>query len=187
MGLQDLGFEYKRKRDDQSASSSDVITSSVAAEAIMSVWKRKPNAAKFRRSKLFSELYDEVFSPDIQPAHVILSVLCFRMVESERKRPKKKPANFVPYASHFLAMVGDLLLEQANITREQVTHQNLPALREAFETNKAKLYGQAVTRVRDALKRMGIKGDTALPRVAAQFRRGDLLEPLQSVLALGQP
>jgi hypothetical protein len=92
--MKDLGFEYKRKRDEQIASAPDVITSTVAGEAVMAAWKRKPNAAKFRRSKLFSELYDEVFSPDLQAAHVILSVLAFRLVENERKRPKQKRPKF---------------------------------------------------------------------------------------------
>jgi AIPR protein len=185
IALKDLGYEYKRKRDEQTSTSPDVITSSVAAEAVMAVWKRKPNAAKFRRSRLFSELYDEVFSPDLQASHVILSVLAFRMVESERKRRGVKRAKFVPYGSHFLAMVvGDLLLEKAELTRDQVTHTNIGELRESFEKNKTKLYNDAVKRVSKALKGLGIKEDTPLPRVAAQFRRGDLLEPLQKVLSL---
>jgi len=56
----------------------------------MAVWQRKPHAAKFRRSKLFSDFYQEVFSDGLQPAHVLLSVLAFRMVENERKRPKAR-------------------------------------------------------------------------------------------------
>lgn len=185
IGLRDLGFEYRRKRDEQSTSAPDVITSTVAGEAVMAAWKRRPNAAKFRRSKLFSELYDEVFSADLQAAHVILSVLAFRLVETERKRPKRKLAKFVPYGSHFLAMVVlDLLLEKAGRSRPEVTHANLPELRELFEVNRVKLYMQAVTRVSKALRQLGVKRDTPLPRVAAQFRRGDLLEPLQKKLEL---
>lgn len=184
LGLKDLGFEYKRKRDDQATSSADVITSLVAAEAVMAVWKRRPNAAKFRRSKLFSDFYEEVFSPDLQASHVVYSVLAFRLVENERKRPTQKRPRFVPYASHFIAMlVGDLLLQTAGIERDKVTHINVPQLRAVFEREKAKLYNHAVTRLGTALKRLGIKDDAPLPRIAAQFRRGDLLEPLQKVLA----
>ncbi len=184
LGLRDLGFEYKRKRDDQASSGSDVITSSVAAEAVMAVWQRRPNQSKFRRSKLFSDFYEEVFSEDLQASHVVLSVLAFRLVESERRRPKQKRPRFVPYASHFLAMVvGDLLLQRANLSRDQVTHLNLAELRVIFDRDKSKLYSQAITRVGQALKRLGIKADAPLPRIAAQFRRGDLLEPLQKALA----
>jgi hypothetical protein len=184
LGLRDLGFEYKRKRDDQVVSGPDVITSSVAAEAVMAVWKRRPNAAKFRRSKLFSDFYDEVFSADLQASHVVLSVLAFRLVESERKRPKKERPRYVPYASHFLAMVvGDLLLQELGLDRDQVTHLNLADLRSTFDKEKGKLYTKAVARVGAALRRLGVKADTPLPRIAAQFRRGDLLEPLQKALA----
>jgi hypothetical protein len=186
LGLRDLGFEYKRKRDDQVSTSADVITSAVAAEAVMAAWRRKPHAAKFRRSRLFSDNYAEIFSKDLQPAHVVLSVMAFRLVENERKRPTRKRPRFVPYASHFLAMtVIDLLLEQSSTSREKVTHKELARLRAAFEDTKGRfaLYQTAVKRVSKALRRLGIKDDTSLSRVAAQFRRVDLLEPLQAALS----
>lgn len=180
-GMRDLGFEYKRKRDEQAPSGPEVITSAVAAEATMAVWRRKPHAAKFRQSKLFGDFYSDVFTDDLQPAHVILSVLIFRMIESERKRPKQKRPRFVPYASHFLAMVcGDLLMEKAEIRREDVSHDNLAKVREIFESKRADLYKRSVQEVESALSELGIKDGTALPRIAAQFRRGDLLEPLES-------
>lgn len=184
LGLKDMGFSYKRKRDDQLAATPDVITSSVAAESLMAVWRRKPHAAKFRRGRLFSDEYADIFSDELQPAHALLSVLAFRLVENERKRPSGKRPRFVPYASHFLAMVViDLLLQSAKLTRAEVTHLNLTALRATFEKNRSKLYTRAVARVATALRRLGISEDTPLPRIAAQFRRGDLLEPLQRALA----
>lgn len=67
LGLRELAFEYKRKRDD-STPGPDTITALVAAESVMAVWRRKPHAAKFRRSKLFGELYDEIFSLDFGPS-----------------------------------------------------------------------------------------------------------------------
>jgi hypothetical protein len=183
LGLKDLGFEYKRKRDDQATSSAEVITSLVAAEAVMAVWKKRPNAAKFRRSKLFSDSYEDVFSQDLQASHVLISVLAYRLVENERKRPTQKRPRFVPYASHFIAMlVGDFLLQAAGLERDKVSHVDVPQLRVVFEREKAKLYNKAVARLGTALKRLGIKDDAPLPRIAAQFRRGDLLEPLQKVL-----
>jgi hypothetical protein len=186
LGLKDLGFEYKRKRDEQVSATADVITSAVAAEAVMAAWRRRPHAAKFRRSRLFSDNYGEIFSKDLQAAHVVLSVLAFRLVENERKRPKQRRPRFVPYASHFLAMtVMDLLLEANATTREKVTHKDLPTLRTVFDDPKQRqrLYTTAVKRVSAALWRLGIKNDTPLPRIAAQFRRGDLLEPLQAALS----
>lgn len=177
IGLSDLGFEYKRKRDEQATSAPSIITAAVAAESVMAVWKRKPNAAKFRRGRLFSDFYEEVFSADLLASHLVLSVLIFRLVENERKRPKRPLPQFVPYASHFLAMVvGDLLLKQMKLTRAQVDHTNIVALRETLETQRNTLYAGALKQVEAGLRALGIKADTPLPRIAAQFRRGDLLQ-----------
>jgi AIPR protein len=183
VALRDFGFEYKRKRDDQTASGPDIITSSVAAEAVMSVWRRRPNAAKFRRSRLFGDAYTQVFSDDLQAIHVALSVLIFRLVENERKRPKQRRAKFVPYASHFLAMVvGDLLLRDAGLSRDRLNHNHFSQLRAVLEANRTGLYEQAIKRLSTALQRVGVKEDSSPARIAAQFRRGDLLEPLQEEL-----
>jgi hypothetical protein len=186
LGLKSLGYDYKRKRDDLVSSGSETITASVAGEAVMAVWRRQPHAAKFRRSKLFSDFYEDVFSADLQASHVLISVLAFRLVENERKRPKQgaRP-RFVPYASHFLAMVvGDLLLRKAQLLRLDVTHAHVDRLKGMLEAKRNELYAQAIRQVAKALAALGIADDTPLPRVAAQFRRGDLLEPLQEALAL---
>jgi AIPR protein len=184
LALKDLGYEYKRKRDDQAATTADVITSSVAAEAIMAVWRKRPHAAKFRRSKLFGEFYPIVFSDELQAAHLIVSVLVFRIVENERKRPRQKRPRFVPYASHFLAMVvGDLLLQRVGLQRTEIDHTNVDRVRATLEAERSKLYEQAVARLGVVLRGLGVAETTPLQRVAAQFRRGDLLEPLQEELA----
>lgn len=176
IGLQDLGFEYKRKRDEQATAAPNVITAAVAAESVMAVWKRRPSEAKFRRGRLFSDFYNEVFSESLQASHVLLSVLIFRLVENERKRPKRVRPSFVPYASHFLAMVvGDLLLYSAGADRDQVSHLNIEELRTMLESNRSMLYSNALKQVEEKLKKLGIDKNAPLPRIAAQFRRGDLL------------
>ena len=180
VALQDLGYEYKRKRDDQAAAGPEVITSSVAAESVMAAWKRKPHLAKFRRSKLFSDFYTEVFDNELQASHVVLSVLAFRVAENERKRPGRSPEFFVPYASHFLAMViVDLLLEKLRMTRKEVSHLNLAKAKATLDEYRKAFYKEAVGRVAAALKELGITDSSQASRVAGQFRRGDLLEPLQ--------
>jgi hypothetical protein len=182
--LRDLGFEYKRKRDEQAASAPEVITSSVAAESVMAVWRRKPHSAKFGKAKLFGDFYDDVFDRNLQAAHVVLSVLIYRMVESERKRPKQKRPRFVAYASHYLAMVvGDLLLAESGLQHSDVSHENLGHLRTIFEANRTRLYEAAIKAVEQALRKIGVPGEAPLPRMAAQFRRVDLVEPLQSAVA----
>jgi len=181
IGVERLGYDYKTKRDTSSPSSS-TITINVAAEAVMAVWRRRPHAAKFRRRRLFGDLYEQVFTSELNAAQVVLAVLLFRAVENERKRPSREdPPNFIPYASHFLAMiVGDLLLEQSGTGRlSNVDHRTFSELRAVFDANRAKLYTQAVERLADAIDTLGISQSESLPRLAATFRRGDLLDVLQ--------
>lgn len=183
IGMLDLGFQYKRKRDEVSSSVSSTITVGVAAEAVFAVWRQKPHQAKFRRSELFGAFYDDIFRSDINAAQVALAVLVFRMVENERRRPKFSGAHrFSPYASHVLAMlVGEALLKARSITVASVDHRNFTTLRTYFEANTATLYQSAQTRLEAALRRLGITDATSLQRLAATFRRGDLLEELKKV------
>lgn len=55
----------------------------------------------------------------------MLAVLIFRMLENERKRPDDaRPPDFLPYASHYLAMlVGDGLLAAKGLRLADITHQ----------------------------------------------------------------
>jgi hypothetical protein len=185
MGMPDLGYQYKRKRDEQVSSSSTTVTVGVAAEAVFAVWRRKPHQAKFRRSELFGAFYDEIFRKDLNAAQVILAVLIFRMVENERRRQSTNDPRFLPYASYVLAMlIGELLLKRNNnIALGHVDHRNFALLRDYFETNKKQLYQDAQERLQKALIQLGISDATSLQRLAATFRRGDLLEELGKIPA----
>ena len=178
MGMPDLGYQYKRKRDEQVSSSSTTVTVGVAAEAVFAVWRRKPHQAKFRRSELFGAFYDEIFRRDLNAAQVILAVLIFRMVENERRRQSTNDPRFLPYASYVLAMlIGELLLKRdQSIALAQVDHRNFALLRDHFEANKKQLYQDAQARLQKALTQLGTTETTSLQRLAATFRRGDLLE-----------
>ncbi|HSO00587.1 MAG TPA: AIPR family protein [Candidatus Nanopelagicales bacterium] len=180
IGIRDLGYEYKRKRDTVSPGAS-TITAGVAAEAVLAVWRRKPHQAKFRRSELFGDYYDEIFRKDLNAAQVILAVLIFRMVETERRRPSTTAPRYVSYASYFLAMlVGAGLLERKGSRLDQVDHRNFAELRGEFESAQAQLYQQARSKLDDALARLGITEASSLQRLSAAFRRGDLLEELKT-------
>ncbi len=185
MGMPDLGYQYKRKRDELTSSGSSTITVAVAAEAVFSVWRRKPHQAKFRRSELFGAFYDEIFRQDLNAAQVVLAVLIFRMVENERRRQSTAMPRFLLYASYVLAMlIGEFLLKRNNnIVLAQVDHRNFAVLRDYFETNRKQLYQDAQDRLQKALPPLGITHATSLQRLAATFRRGDLLEELRKVPA----
>jgi len=53
------------------------ITSSVAAESIYSIWRKRPHQAKFKRNELFGKFYHDVFN-DINGAQLVLAVLIYR-------------------------------------------------------------------------------------------------------------
>ena len=120
IGISNLGFSYKRQREDTS-SGSNTITAHIAAEATLAVWRRMPQQAKFRRKEHFGKLYPTIFN-HLQAAQVLLAVLIFRMVENERKRPDDAdPPTFLPYASHYLAMlIGDALLKNKGIKLPEI-------------------------------------------------------------------
>lgn len=180
--LPQLGYEYKRKRDDGGRQGPTIITSSVAAEAVFSVWRRKPHQAKFRRGELFNDpFYGQIFTKDLNAAQLILAVLIFRFAENERRRPSSsEPPRFMPYASYFLAMLmGEELLAQHQLRVHQVDHRNFNQLRDGFEARKAELYQHALGRLHQALGRLGLREDVSLQRLASTFRRSDLLDELE--------
>lgn len=178
LGIKDLGFTYKRQREEGGGGSS-VITSSIAAEATLAVWRQRPHQAKFRRKEHFGKLYDLIFQ-DLNAAQAILAVLVFREVENERKRPSEVTAPlFMPYASHYLSMlVGRALLDDGGLRLEDVTHRHFTQLQERLKNHSVNYHAQAVAKVTEALTQCYGKRDISLQQLSATFRRGDLLEML---------
>lgn len=177
-GIQDLGYSYKRYKEDASASSGTVMTSAVTAEAVMAVWRKCPHQSKFRRRELFGSLYEKVFQ-GLSPAQAVLAVLIFRTVETERKRPTLlNPApDFLPYAAHYMAMlVGQLLLEEQQLDIKDISHRNLEQLKQRLEQDRAELIGKAARQLQAALTEIYGDREISLQQLSATFRRGDLLE-----------
>lgn len=82
--VKELGYIYKRKRDSNTVG--DTIPSSVAAEAVFTIWRKKPYQAKFRRSDLFGKrLYADIFD-NLNAAQLVIAVLIFRYCDSQRKK-----------------------------------------------------------------------------------------------------
>ena len=178
LGMKDLGFSYRRKRDDTSVKS-DELTSSVVAEAVLAVWRRKPFQAKFRRKELFGKLYEEVFD-NLNSAQAILAALIFRLVENERKRPEQaNPPVFLPYASHYKAMlVGDYLLEAEGVALAEVSHRNYQALQDRLNRQFDEFQHRAQDQISEALMALYGEREISLQQLSATFRRGDLMQYL---------
>jgi len=178
LGMKDLGYTYKRQRE-EGGFGSNIITSSIVAEATLALWRGKPHQAKFRRKEHFGKLYEEIFR-GLNAAQAILAVFIFRDVENERKRPSvETPPAFMPYASHYISMlVGRELLHDQGVALKDVSHRNFAELLQRLQDNQTKYHTRAVENVIAALKACYGDREVSLQQLSATFRRGDLLEML---------
>ena len=181
MGCKELGYVYKRQRDASLDTNSKILPSTVVAEAVLAVWRKKPHQGRFFRRQHFGRLYDEIFN-SLNAAQAILATLIFRDVEARRRQfDTQKPA-FVAYASDYLAMLsGESLLKAANIELSALTHRNFEQLLQLWETNKNAFYDTAMKRIQDGLSQLYGDREVELRQLSATFRRGDLLQWIPSI------
>ena len=116
-----------------------------------------------------------------------MAVRIFRMVETERKRRDPDAPFFLPYASHFISMCVGMRLgfdfarenemsgSPIRPLAELVDHRNVSDFLELLDERGKAFYDAALELTSKGLKELGITDETQLPRVAATFRRGDLL------------
>ncbi len=179
--ISQLGFTYRRKRIDSTIKQTD-ITSGVAAEAILSVWRKRPHQAKFFSREHFGKLYEIIFSQDLNGAQTIIATLIYRIAEKKRRKPPEGAHALVRYASCFIAMqMGKYLLDDLNCSISKITHLNFNEAKDLIEQNGEKYFNKAVSDVEKAL--LMLYGDTeiSLQQLSATFRRGDLIEKLDKL------
>jgi len=177
--IRDLGYTYHRHRSSTVPITPLDISSATAAEAVLSVWRRRPHQAKFYGREHFGKLYDLIFTDDLNAAQVIVATLLFRYAENKRRRPPENAPDFIAYASGFLAMLmGQYLLADSGISLDQLDHLKLNEVKAILERNQDDYFTRAVAEVDAALKRLYGNQGVSLQRLAATFRRGDLLQEL---------
>ncbi len=178
LDIQQLGFHYRRKRSDNSTRATD-ITSGVAAEAVLSVWRKRPHQAKFFSREHFGKLYDVIFTDDLNGSQVILAVLLYRIAENRRKRPESNDPALVRYGSCFLAMqMGRRLLGDMGVEIQDISHRNFQTAQELIEQHRDEYFNDAVADVQRALQSLYGEQDISLQQLSATFRRGDLISRL---------
>lgn len=183
--MEDLGFTYRRQRSEDSVKQTD-ISSATAAEAVLSVWRRRPQQAKFMTREHFGKLYETIFTPELNGAQVIIATLLFRMAENFRKRPPEGAPPFVPYAGPFMAMLmGEALVNEMGIKSADLNHRNFDQARQLVETKGAEYLEKAVGKLKLALRLLYGNKETSLQQLSATFRRGDLFEYLDMGELLG--
>ncbi|MFZ4666160.1 MAG: AIPR family protein, partial [Prochlorotrichaceae cyanobacterium] len=178
MDIQQLGFHYRRKRSDIGTRPTD-ITSGVAAEAVLSVWREKPHQGKFFSREHFGKLYDSIFTDELNGSQVVIAVQLYRIAENRRKRPEPNDPDYVPYASCFIAMqMGRRLLADMGIPMREISHQNFQTAQRLIEQNGEAYFNFSVQDIQQALQNLYGSQDISLQQLSATFRRGDLIDKL---------
>lgn len=176
--ISQLGYTYRRKRSGQGIKSKD-ITSGVAAEAILAVWRQRPHQAKFFTREHFGKLYNVIFTDNLSGAQIIVAVLLYRIAENHRRRPHTNDPVFVRYASCFIAMqMGRHILKDLAIEVETLDHQSFADAKHLIDEKGESYFSASVKDVDKALKELYGQNEVSLQQLSATFRRGDLIEKL---------
>jgi len=178
-GAKELGYAYKRKRDNQT--NTEAIPSSVAAESVFAVWRKKPHLAKYKKSEFFNVYYDEIFK-GLNAAQMIIAVLIFRMCDNHRKKNSyDQDIQAQRRYSHYLiaAIIGIHVLKHFSIDIKELTHINFAEIKNYFDANRDDLYDDAERHLLEHLERYF--GGESLEdldgrSMAAVFRRFDFVE-----------
>ncbi|TAE58849.1 MAG: abortive phage resistance protein [Nostocales cyanobacterium] len=183
MDIKQLGFNYRRKRSDTSARSTTEITSGVAAEAVLAIWRHKPHQAKFFTREHFGKLYDAIFTEHLNGAQVVIAVQLYRIAENRRKRWHPNDPTCVSYGgSYFITMqMGKRLLHEMNLQIEQINHCNFHDANLLIEQKGEDYFNDSVQDIQQALQKLYGSQDISLQQLSATFRRGDLIEKLQQM------
>lgn len=177
--IEQLGFNYRTKRSNTPTRSAD-ITSGVAAEAVLSVWRRKPHQAKFFSREHFGKLYDTIFTDQLNGAQIVIAVQLYRIAENRRKRPESTDPDFVRYASCFIAMqMGQKLLADMKVQMKDISHQNFQSAQMLIDQNGESYFNASLQDIKQALQDLYGEQEISLQQLSATFRRGDLISRLQ--------
>ncbi len=175
--IADLGYVYKRKRENI-FQQSDSIASSVAAEAILTIWRECPHLAKYKRADLFGKFYERIFA-EINACQVIIAVLIFRFCDNQRRRENLIQLHpHLPYSNYVMAMLmGKLLLTENHLSLSQLTHKNFQVIRIYFENNKENLFEKGNRAIEVVLRNEHGENykTTELRKLAATFRKNETI------------
>ena len=142
----ELGYVYKRKRDAVLNINADTITSSVAAEAVFTVWREKPHLVGRKKYELFGpSYYNEIFM-NLNAAQMITSVLIFRYCDNmRRKSSTDRDVNAQRAFSQYIlaTLIGRRLLAEYHLHPDKLDHSNFYEVREFFEQMKEKFYDES--------------------------------------------
>lgn len=178
-GLAELGYTYRRHRTDQGSNPATDITSAAVAEAVLAIWRRRPHELKFHSRDLFGRMYGDIFSPTLNATQAAIAVQLFRVAERHRKNPPAVDSELIRYGSYFVAMLmGQSLLADLAVSLDQLDHRRHAAAHRLVEQGAEEYFSRGLARIKAAIAELYGSQPVSLQRLAATFRRGDLLEVL---------
>ena len=181
LSIQSLGYTYRRKRVDSQIRPTD-ITSGVAAEAILAIWRCAPHQAKFLTREHFGKLYKQIFTEATNGSQVVSAILLYRISENHRRRPDQDEPLLVRYASCFIAMqMGRRLLKDLGTDLAGLDHRNFHLAAKLIEEQGHLYFKQSVRDIEAALEQLYGQKEISLQQLSATFRRGDLIEKLRGI------
>ena len=152
----ELGYTYKRKRDAIINTNADIITSSVAAEAVFTVWLERPHLLNRKKHELFGPVYyNEIFN-NLNASQMIIAVLIYRFCDNMRRTDTKdRDINAQRAFSQYIiaAMLGRSLLKECGVAYEKINHTNFDMVRKSFNALKDSLYNDAERELIGILKK----------------------------------
>ena len=89
--------------------------------------------------------------------------------------------DFLPYASHHLAMmVGRVLRREPPLATDEISHRNFAAMKDRLDNEGDRYYSLAVESLDDALRAYYGERHVSLQQLAGTFRSGGFLEMLNA-------
>ena len=174
-----LGYRYRTKREDR-APAADEFTSAAVAEAVLAVWRRRPHQARFRGRDHFGALYDTIFTQDLNGAQAVVAALLLGTAEARRRNAPDDAPDFLAYGSRFIAMLlGRSLLEEMGVALAGLDHRNFARARQLIERHGGRYLAHAERQIDAALGSLFGGRAPTLQRLAAAFRRADLVDLLK--------
>jgi hypothetical protein len=184
--INELGYTYQRKRMGTFPGPKD-ITISMAAEAVLAVWRQAPHQAKFFTREHFGKLYDTIFSNSLNGAQVIIASLLYCIAEKRSRKPYEQDPLFVRYASCFIAMqMGAMLLTDLNLKLDALDHRNFTKAKDLIDKRGDAYFEAACQDIELGLKSLYREeshetGGISVQQQSATFRRGDLIKRLKKI------
>ena len=178
--IEGFGYNYVLKNSEKRLTAKD-LTIGNAAEAILAIWREKPNKAKFSNSEHFGKYYDEIFSKELNGAQVVTAVLLYRIAERHRRQREVSP-EFIRYASCYIAMMmGKSLLKDLNCNLAQLNHRNFPKAETLINDQGESYFLKAVEVINYCCNEKYKNFETmSLQQLSARFRSADLISELNN-------